>query len=651
MALLQKFKNYVDGPKRIFRIGGPRSLYFYCLITGIVSGFGAYAFSRLLAWGEFFALETFAGLSLSHPTGEYSVEAHPDASLTLGPWVLLFLPILGGLITGLLVQRFSPESSGTGTDAMIEAFHNKEGIMNPKVSLIKSIATVFTLSTGGSGGKEGPISQIGAGFGSLIATILKAGARARRTLLLAGTAGGLGAIFHAPLGGALTSVEMIYREDIESDSLLPCIISSVTAYLTYSWLNGFGAIYRVPELGFENYPELIFYFLLGILCFWTASLFIRTFRFIQDISAKIKLPKWMIPALGGIPVGIIGFFVPEVIGTGAGFLQDALDGRSVFDSYIFSSLETFGIEKFPSSIGIQEDEVLNTSGFQESFAFNRNFFLILFFLSFAFLKIVTTSFTVGSGGSAGMFGPSLFIGGMLGGAVGTLAQAVLTEHVYLSSFILVGMGTFYAGIASAPIAGMVMICEIIGSYSLLPPLMIVSIISFVLSHRLSLYRSQKENRFQSPAHHWDMNRDVLEEITVGSITNRLRNIAVVRTGVLLSDLEREGIRIQASEFVVLDEKDNYLGIVSLRKIRHLPESLQFADRLIIVGDVVDPTIPSVSLDWTLASVLRCLLERDLDKIAVVQENKYLGYLRYADLMKEYFEVTLPKKMKKEENSI
>ncbi len=141
---------------------------------------------------------------------------------------------------------------------MIDSLHNLEGKLNPVVSLIKSIATVFTLASGGSGGKEGPISQIGAGFGSLLATLLKAGPRARRTLLLAGTAGGLGAIFHAPLGGALTSVEMIYREDIESDSLIPCIISSVSAYLVYSALNGFNTVYRVTNTEFSRYTDLIF---------------------------------------------------------------------------------------------------------------------------------------------------------------------------------------------------------------------------------------------------------------------------------------------------------------------------------------------------------------------------------------------------------
>ncbi|TGK21030.1 chloride channel protein [Leptospira fluminis] len=635
----------IERLRSFLKIGGRRSLYLYCLLTGIVSGLGAFAFSRALAWGEFLMLYTFAGMNNTHPNGEYYVDLNPDPNLRVGRWVLLFLPVVGGLVTGWIVTRFSKDSAGTGTDSMIDSFHNKEGKMEARVPFVKSISTIFTLSSGGSGGKEGPISQIGAGFGSLVATITGAGARARRTLLLAGTAGGLGAIFHAPLGGALTAVEMIYREDIESDSLIPCIISSVTAYLTYSGLNGFGSVYRVPEIGFEEYPELFFYAVLGILCFLNGSLFIHIFRKIQDWAVGWKIPDWLKPAIGGIPVGLIGFFLPEVIGTGAGVLQDALDGKQIFEAYIPNVLDTLGIDKIPDAIGLQEDGILSTTNLQKEFAVKRNLLLVLFFFGFAFLKILTTSFTIGTGGSAGMFGPALFIGGMLGGAVGTVTKMALSTSVSVSSFILVGMGAFYAGIASAPIAGMVMICEIIGSYSLLPPLMVVSIISFVMSHKLTLYRNQKENRFQSPAHYWDMNRDVLEGITVEQISSLLRNIAVVRSSVLLSELEKESMKIQASDYVVLNEKEKYLGILSLRKIRHSPESREFATNLITVGDVADSAVPAASLDQSLASVLKLLLEFDLDKIAVTttEGKEFLGYLRYAELMKVYFEATVPQK--------
>ncbi|AOP35689.1 chloride channel protein [Leptospira tipperaryensis] len=607
----------------LFRISGRRSLYFYCILTGIVSGLGAYLFSRILAVSEYLFLDRAAGLALPHASGEFLIESKDTLDWGIPfsdeyrPWLVFLLPIMGGLLTGWIVNRFSPESGGTGSDAMIDSFHNQEGKMNPVVSLIKSVATVFTLASGGSGGKEGPISQIGAGFGSLLATLLKAGARARRTLLLAGTAGGLGAIFHAPLGGALTSVEMIYREDIESDSLIPCIISSVSAYLVYSSLNGFRTVYRVADNEFFRYTDLIFYLALGVLCFLCGDIFIRIFRKVQTFSGALKISPILKPALGGLFVGTVGLFLPETIGTGAGILQVALDGK----------------------------DPIGTQGLFSSVYQGTGLWLVVLFFILAGMKILTTSFTIGTGGSAGMFGPSLFIGGMLGGGVGTLAKVLMYPDLSVTSFILVGMGAFYAGVASAPIAGMIMICEMIGSYTLLPPLMVVSILTFVLSHKLSLYKAQKETRFQSPAHFWDMNRDFLEEIQVKTWKNRLRTIAVTRDYFLLSELEEEALKIQASDYVVLDKQDRYLGILSLRKVRHTLESRNVAGNLITVGDVTDTSAPFGKLEDSLASVLRLLIDQDLDKIAIIDQGEFLGYLRFADLMKIYFENTFPKSAK------
>ncbi|TGK07270.1 chloride channel protein [Leptospira semungkisensis] len=614
-----------------FRIKGRRSLYLYCVITGIVSGLGAFLFSRALAWAEYISLESIAGLQETHSGGEYYVSLQPMSSLLLGRWALLFLPVIGGLITGWIVWKFSPDSSGTGTDSLIDSFHNKEGKVDPKVPIIKSIATVFTLSSGGSGGKEGPISLIGAGFGSLVANLTKAGARARRTLLLAGTAGGLGAIFHAPLGGALTSVEMVYREDIESDSLVPCIISSVTAFLIYSSLNGFGAVYKVPEIGFEAYKELVFYLILGIVCYLSGAFLIRSFQFMQDWSKTWAFPIWLKPAIGGIPVGIIGYFLPEVIGTGAGFLQNILEGTYQFENTIGSFFQAIGLAK-----NIEADHI---QFFANDLSVHVDVFIVLCFLLFALLKIMTTSFTIGTGGSAGMFGPSLFIGGMLGGAVGTLAKLILGYKVSIASFVLVGMGAFYAGIASAPIAGMVMICEIIGSYYLLPPLMIVSITTFVLSHKLHLYKSQKGTRFQSPAHYWDMNRDLLEEIRISDIADKLRNIAVIRSSSLLSSLEEDSIKINASDYIVLDPEGKYFGMLSLRNIRLHSEGRALTKNLVLVGDVADVSIRPISTSTSLANAFKTLLENSMDKIPVEDQGNYLGYLRYADIIAIYFERT------------
>ena len=254
---------------------------------------------------------------------------------------------------------------------MIRAFHRARGVVRPRVPLVKAIATIVTLSSGGSAGKEGPVAQIGGGIGSLLGTALGLNARDRRILLLAGTAGGLGAIFRAPLGSAITAIEVLYREDFESDALIPCVISSVTAYVVFVLLVGGQRIFAVPEFPLFTPIELPGYVLLALVSVPVGRVYIALFRIMrQRVFAKLPGPRALRPMLGGLCVGAIGFFVPEAYGVGWGYLQRAIDGQIVVGA------------------------------------------LALIVAA----KILATCFTVGSGGSGGVFGPTLFIGGMLGGA-------------------------------------------------------------------------------------------------------------------------------------------------------------------------------------------------------------------------------------------
>ncbi|MEM7182221.1 MAG: chloride channel protein [Spirochaetota bacterium] len=599
---MQKQNNYQDRNfkfTKVFGIRGPKSLYIYSIIIGIVSGLGAYLFAFLLAKAEYYTFGTLVGWETSHPAGEiHFLHSEP---LVFKRWLFFALPIVGGLLTGAIVYFFCREAEGTGTDAMIKAFHYEEGRMNTKVPIFKSISTIVTLATAGSAGKEGPTAQIGAGFGAVISRLLGVGARARRTFLLAGTAGGLGAIFRAPLGGAITAVEVIYREDFESDSLIPCIISSVTAYLVFTSIAGPGSIFQVGSVDLKDYRELFFYIILGLLCFGVGYIFVKTFNFIQQIFQKLPLHPILKPGIGGLVVGTFGLFFPQVVGSGFGILQDTIVGK-----------------------GFVGDSSLLDVAF--------------FFLLIAFLKIVTTSFTIGSGGSGGVFGPSLFIGGMLGGFVGTMAKYWFPElNVSVSPFILVGMASFFAGIASAPIAGMIMVCDMIGSYALLPPLMIVSVLAFVLSHRWSIYKGQVENRFKSPAHEWDMNQDAMERIKISKYFTEFRKYAIAKGGTRLSEVEEVALEIQASDFIIVDEQQNYLGAASLRRNRlntELEEDRKALKNLITIDDVLF-TMPGVSGEQTLGEALRIILNHDVDKVAVLQRTKVIGYLRYIDILKAY----------------
>ncbi len=579
--------------KGILSIKHPNSIYMYSVLVGVICGVASMIFSFLMNLLEAFFLSLHTQTPAKTDNIIQKIEfatQHTSTSL-----IILFLPAIGGLIAGLIIHYFCKDASGTGTDEMIYAFHFKDGKIDTKIPFYKGIATFFTVPTGGSGGKEGPISLIGAGIGVWFADIVKAGARARRTLLLAGTAAGLGSVFRSPLGGALTAAEMVYKKDIESDALIPCFISSVTAYLVYISYAGAESPFHVIDTHAFSAKEIPFYFLLGALCFLFGFLFIKGFNNTRTLFGKWKLPPWLKPAIGGLFAGAIGMLFFEVTGMGNDFLEFVIAGH--YPDYFISQGAL-------------------------SVAFTC--------LAIAFLKIVITTLTIGSGGSAGIFGPSLFIGAMLGAAVGIFTQIAFPhQHVSIASFMVIGMGAFYAGVAHAPIAGIIMIIEMSGNYTLLPAIIIVSIFTFLLSRRISFYRNQVDNRFKSPAHAYNMRSDVLEATLLKEQFPEFRNLAVVDENWNFDQLKHYASETAASDFAVIDKDWNYKGMISLRLINVKKEEALKPIRNYIL------LIPSVQSNQNLSAALNVILENDIDKVAVLENGKLAGYVRYRDIFEAY----------------
>jgi chloride channel protein, CIC family len=580
-------------------------VYLYAVLTGIIAGLIAMLFTFLLSHLEDF----FSSMSGFQELNGASLQAKQDFVFTnwkKATMVVLF-PAAGGLICGLIIYFFCREAEGTGTDEMINAFHNKEGKMNTRVPFFKSIATIFTLSSGGSGGREGPISQIGAGIGVIMANLAGAGARSRRALMLSGTAAGLGAAFKTPLGGALTAVEMVYKKDIESDALIPCFISSLTAYLVFISYAGAQPLIPVNQPEFFQIKEIVFYLLLGLFCYVFGFLFIKGFRDTTRWVQSIKIPLWLKPAIGGLLVGLVALFFYETGGTGHRYLQQVLAGD---------------LPTFFSSQGI--------------------IYVMISLLIIAFVKIVVTGLTIGSGGSAGIFGPSLFIGAMLGAAVGVIARYFLNDpNVSIVTYIVVGMGAFYAGVANAPIAGIVMICEMTGSYALLPPLILVSIFTFILSRQISFYKFQVDTRFDSPAHVWDMKLDVIERVTIKDYFPDFRLLAVIRDDYSYTDIREIANYYHSSDFVVVDKLWNYVGLLSLRKIDD--QKLKVSGDLVNARELSDQSVPSVFVDQSLGSVMKIIMKFDVDKVAVCEpDGRTIGYIRSRDVFEAYSRQTSKK---------
>ncbi len=572
-------------------------IYLYSILVGVLSGLGAALFAYGLELVHFVFMKKLAGFAMPKAAGantfDFSFLGDPAANFHL--WILVLLPAIGALIGGLLVYRWAPEAAGPGADAMIDAFHNRRGIIRPVVVPIKTLATIFTLGSGGSAGREGPVTQIGGALGSWLATLLKLSTEQRRILLLAGVAGGVGAIFRAPLGGALTSVEVPYREDFESDALIPCVISSFTAYSVYMWLFGFSRIFAIPPLYFTDVRELFLYLALGAVCALAGILYVQMLQFFREhFFGRLRLPSYLLAALGGLLVGLMALLDTRILGSGFGVLQAGINGQ----------------------LGLR----------------------ILLLL--AFLKAVSSCCTAASGGSGGLFGPSLFIGGMLGGAVGLAGQHYFPDIVQQpAAYVVVGMASFFGAVANTPLAALIIVGEMSGSYELLPPLMVVGAIALIFARRFSIYRNQVQNKFHSPAHLKHFTMDVLQNLRVSDVLPRLHNTseAVVHNEMPYFSLNALSKKIGHLHFVVLDGEERLRGMIRLDDLE-LPDD-EFLKNLILIEDVLAEGYDPLYEDDDLHVAMEKLFRSSFDKLPILRREEngetFLGYITYQDLLHIY----------------
>ncbi|WP_461211257.1 chloride channel protein [Desulfocurvus sp. DL9XJH121] len=566
------------------------------VLVGILSGLAAVAFFSGVEYFKFLFIHKFAGLTLPGPAGEEIFRG--PAGAVLRPWLIPLMTTGVGLVTGWLVVRFIPETLGggtDGTDAMINAFHNREGRIRPLAALIKGLTSILTIATGGSAGREGPISQVGAAVGAWVADRFHFTAKERRLLLLAGAAGGLGAIFRAPLGGALTAIEVIYKEDFESEAVLPAVISSVIAYSLFAFFFGTEPIFGIPEFQFTNPLELPFYLALGVFCSLTGWLHVRTFEFVkfrvfERIAARTNVILAM--GLGGAVMGVMGMLYPQVLTGGYGWVELAIKGDLV---------------------------VATMAGILLG-------------------KILATAVTIGSGMSGGMFAPALFVGGMSGGIMGQLAHKLFPSIVTQpGGYVLVGMAAFFAGVANAPIGPLVMVCELTRGYGLLAPLMLASVVAILLGKRTSLYEHQVENKFESPAHIQDMTINVLESLTVKDFFHPGR-VTTLEEGTTLKALTDIIANTNELYFPVRNQEGRISGMVGVEDVRRvLFEDCLFD--LVVVRDLARKPVSLLPKDDLYTALLR-FVDTDYGQIPVVHPDDsdvILGLINREDVFQAYRE--------------
>jgi CIC family chloride channel protein len=455
------------------------------LVVGVFAGLGAAGFFAAGQVVFHYTLTELAGYAPVEAGGDVGSfgrmpESAADVASTrqLRPWLLIVIPAFGGLLCGLIIYTWAPEAEGHGTDAAIVAYHFHDGEIRPRVPIVKMIASALTLGTGGSGGREGPIAQIGAGFGSFLGRALRLHPAERRLLMAAGMGAGIGAIFRAPLAGTLFAAEVLYSSaDIESDILMPTGLGSVTAYCTFSSLFGWQPLFVIPpqvaELLVFNRPlELAAYLLLAVAMAVLAMLYTRTFYGFMYVFHHLPINARLRPMIGAGLTGAV-----------AVALYFAFDG----DPRLLSVL-SFGY-------GILQQALLIVPGDE------GNLRLAVIFLAIAVGKILTTSLTIGSGGSAGVFGPSMVIGGCAGGAVGIMLERVAPGLVaHPATYVIVGAAGFFSAAAKTPFSTLVMVSEMTGSYNLLLPALWVCALAFLLSDQQSIYSEQVVDRGASPVH-------------------------------------------------------------------------------------------------------------------------------------------------------
>jgi chloride channel protein, CIC family len=469
-----------------------RRLILDSILMGVAGAAAAQVFTLLLRLTSHLFLNVLAGYQ---PPGLASEGGAPHE--VIGPHGLWLIPIattVGGLLTGIITVWLAPEAEGHGTDAVVKAFHRAGGTLRARVVPVKLIASAITIGSGGSAGREGPIALIAAGVGSWYATFTNRDEQDRRLLLLAGGAAGISAIFRSPIGAALFMVEVLYADmEFEAGVLLHVTLAAIIAYAVNGFFSGWEPLFRMPSMidALRSPLNYGWYGILGVACGVFATLLPVVFYGVRDLFRALPVPAYLKPAIGGLLTGLIAIPVPQIIDGGYGWVQNAIDGHL--------------------ALGL--------------------------LMVLAVAKMVTMSFTVSSGGSGGVFAPSLFCGAMLGGACAAAA------HQPPAPFVVVGMAAVFAGAAHVPFATMMMVTEMTGGYALLVPAALAVMLSYLVQAALarnlpyrSLYEAQVQSRGDSPAHHTQHLEIALRLLREHAVTNldhigELDLISLLRSGI------------------------------------------------------------------------------------------------------------------------
>ena len=515
--------------------------------------------------------------------------------LSIGPsiaWYFLpFIPMAGGLIIGPLSHLFPTEAKGHGVPEVMHSIALKKGVIKPRTILLRSFASAICIGSGGSAGKEGPVVQIGSAIGSSLGQLFNMSADRMKVLVGCGAAGGIAATFNAPLAGVIFSMEIILG-DFSINTFTPVIISAVTATVISHAFHGNAPAFLVPSYQIVSYWEILFYIILGLLSGLIARLYIVTLYWSEDYFEKnLNINPIIKPAVGGFIVGCMAIFLPQILGNGYETIDRALNGQMVW--YIT---------------------------------------LILIFM-----KIIATSITLGSGGSGGIFAPSLFIGAMLGGTFGSLVHSLFPAITATKgAYSLVGMGSVIAAAAHAPMTNILILFELTNDYKIILPIMASCIISTSVARYLSkdsIYTLKLRRRGINI--HRGREVSIMGSIKVGDVMNK--NVETILETAPFRKILTIISRSTNSYFPVVNNNKKMVAILSFSDMREVMFEEGLKD-LVVAKDLATTEVITLSPKDNLNEALEKFVAIDVAQLPVVDSKKpdrVIGMLSRGDLISSY----------------
>ncbi len=548
------------------------------IIIGLLAGFAAIGIRALI--------EGISSLSFSGEGSQLE-----NIISTSWYWILL-IPAIGGLIVGPLIYFFAPEAKGHGVPEVMQAILLRGGTIRPRVAIVKAFASAITIGTGGSVGREGPIIQIGSSLGSTVGQFFRMPTSRLKTLVGCGAAAGIAAAFNAPIAGALFAVEIILM-DFAVAQFSPIVISSVMATVVSHSFEGKFAAFTVPAYEYVSPYEIGFYFLLGAISGIVSYLFVKILYFSEEyFDERFKFPEYLKPVIGGFAIGGIGLVFPQVMGVGYDSINAALYGNMIWYTA----------------------------------------------LGLVLIKIIATSVTLGSGGSGGIFAPSLFMGAMLGAFFGYFANTYFPNITAgPGAYALVAMGGLVAGTTRAPVTAIIIVFELTNDYNIILPLMVTVVMSTIISSKLSSESIYTLKLVLRNIHLKEGTAsNIMESIFVKDVYSKEYDSILVSDN--FNSVVNKIIHGRGRKFPVVNNKNQLVGIILTNTIKDYLFAKDTLKDLLVASDLLLPNFEKVTINDNCQTALERMKKHDFDGLAVVDSedsNKLIGMVWRKDIQEEY----------------